>query len=42
MNRGANRRTTQPISDAEYAEMKKKLKQKKGPDKQGWRYEYIQ
>ena len=42
MNREANRRTIQPISDAEYAEMNRKSKKKKAPDKHGWRYKYIQ
>ena len=42
MDKEANRRKIQPITDTEYAEMKRKLKKKKAPDRQGWRYEYVQ
>ena len=41
MEQVATHRSIEPASDEEYEEMKKKLKKKKAPDKQGWRYEFI-
>ena len=42
MKKAASRKMIEPANDEEYEQMKKKLKKKKAPDKQGWRYEFIQ
>ena len=42
MEKEANRKKIEPVSDAEYEKMKRKLKKKKAPDRQGWRYEFVQ
>ena len=42
MEKAASQIDIKSISDEEYNDMKKQLKKKKAPDKEGWRYEWIE
>ena len=42
MKKAANRIEIKSVSDEEYEAMKKKLKKKKAPDLEGWRYEWVE